>query len=97
MVHVRAKAPRGTRANEMSVPMPASALRARAVDLDDDGKAAVATALAAEILRHSPYAEGRTLAEAAELLEGAAKGPFADERRELAQELRRVEPRFARR
>jgi Ca-activated chloride channel family protein len=96
-VRIRAKAPRGTRAEEMTTVIHASDLKARAADLDDDGKAAVATALAAEILRGSPYAEGRTLAEAAELLDGAAHGRFADERHEFAAELRRVEPHLARR
>jgi Ca-activated chloride channel family protein len=96
-VRVRAKAPRGTRADEVALSIPASALRPRAADLDDDGKAAVAVALAAEILRGSPYAAGRTLDEAAELLEGAARGRFADERREFAAELRRVGPQLARR
>jgi Ca-activated chloride channel family protein len=96
-VRVRAKKPRGVRAEELAVGIPARTLRTRAADLDDDGKAAVAVALAAEILRGSPYAEGRTLAEAAELLDGAAHGRYADERRELAVELRRVAPRVARR
>jgi Ca-activated chloride channel family protein len=96
-VRIRAKAPRGTRADEMTVAIHADALRTRAVDLDDDGKAAVAVALAAEILRGSPYAAGRTLAEAAALLDGAAHGRFADERHEFASELRRVAPNLARR
>jgi Ca-activated chloride channel family protein len=96
-VRIRAKAPRGSRADEMTVAIHADALRPRAADLDDDGKAAVAVALAAEILRGSPYASGRTLAEAAELLDGAAHGRFAEERRVFAHELRRVAPNLARR
>ncbi|MBM4281365.1 MAG: DUF3520 domain-containing protein [Deltaproteobacteria bacterium] len=97
VVRVRAKAPRGTRADELVAPIPAAALRARADDLDDDGRAAVAVALAAEILRGSPYASGHDLADAAALLESAARGRFAEERRELAAELRRVAPVLARR
>ncbi|HEY1099082.1 MAG TPA: von Willebrand factor type A domain-containing protein [Myxococcota bacterium] len=94
-VRVRAKKPRGTKAEEIAVAIPAATLKESAKDLDDDAQAAVAVALAAEILRRSPYAEGRTLSEAAELLRGAAHGPHAAERTELARELVAVEPRFA--
>ncbi len=94
-VRVRAKKPRGTKAEELAVAIPASTLKEQAEYLDDDAQTAVAVALAAEILRRSPYAEGRTLREAAELLRGAATGPWAAERRELANELQAVEPRFA--
>jgi Ca-activated chloride channel family protein len=96
-VRIRAKKPRGTKAEEMSVMITAADLRERPNDLDHDGQAAVATALAAEILRGSPYAEGRTLGEAASLLREAAIGPHAEERLELARELMLVEPRVARR
>ena len=96
-VRVRAKKPRGTKAEELAVVIPAAVLKENARDLDDDAQTAVAVALAAEILRHSPYAEGRTLSEAAELLRGAAHGPHAAERLELASELVAVEPRLARR
>jgi|GEM_PF-1394079 len=96
-VRIRAKKPRGTRAEEMDVAISASAIKERPGDLDHDAQTAAATALAAEILRGSPYAEGRTLAEAASLLREAATGPFAAERLELARELMKVEPRVARR
>lgn len=97
MVRVRAKKPRGTKAEELVYAISPRALADSALKLDNDAIAASATALAAEILRGSPYAEGRTLSEAAELLMGAAVGPFADERKELAKELLLVEPRLARR
>ncbi|MDP2341359.1 MAG: von Willebrand factor type A domain-containing protein [Deltaproteobacteria bacterium] len=96
-VRIRAKKPRGTKAEEMAVAITASNLRERPNDLDHDAQTAVATALAAEILRGSPYAEGRTLGEAASLLREAAIGPHAAERLELARELMLVEPRVARR
>jgi Ca-activated chloride channel family protein len=96
-VRVRAKKPRGTKAEELAVAITPSMLQGSAMKLDDDAIAASAVALAAEILRGSPYAEGRTLSEAAELLMGAAVGKHADERKELAKELLLVEPRLARR
>lgn len=96
-VRVRAKKPRGTKAEELAVAITPAMLQGSAMKLDDDAIAASAVALAAEILRGSPYAEGRTLSEAAELLMGAAVGKHADERKELAKELLLVEPRLARR
>jgi Ca-activated chloride channel family protein len=96
-VSVRAKKPRGTRAEEISVPITASVLHEQANDLDDDAQTAVAVALAAEVLRHSPHADGRTLAEAAALLRGAATGRYASERLELAAEFEAAIPRLARR
>ena len=96
-VRVRAKKPRGTKADEIAVAITAGSLRERPNDLDHDAQTAVAVALAAEILRGSPYAEGRTLGEAASLLREAAIGPHAAERLELARELMLVEPRVARR
>lgn len=96
-VRIRAKKPRGTKAEEIAVAMPRTMMKDSALALDDDAIAASAVALAAEILRGSPYAEGRTLSEAAELLMGAAVGKHAAERKELARELLLVEPRLARR
>lgn len=94
-VRVRAKQPRGSRAGEHSVVIAPTVLQDRPGDLDDDARAAAAVALAAEVLRRSPYAEGRTLSEAAALLREAATGPHAAERLELARDLVRVEPRLA--
>jgi Ca-activated chloride channel homolog len=94
-VRVRAKQPRGSRADEHSVAITPSVIQDRPGDLDDDARAAAAVALAAEVLRRSPYAEGRTLSEAAALLREAATGPHAAERLELARDLLRVEPRLA--
>ena len=94
-VRIRAKKPRHTKAEESSVAITADVLRDRPNDLDDDAVTAAAVALAAEILRRSPYAEGRTLSEAAALLREAANGPHAAERLELARDLVRVEPRLA--
>jgi Ca-activated chloride channel family protein len=94
-VRVRAKQPRGSRADEHSVAIAPSVIQDRPGDLDDDARAAAAVALAAEVLRRSPYAEGRTLSEAAALLREAATGPHAAERLELARDLLRVEPRLA--
>ncbi len=96
-VRIRAKKPRGTKASEMSVAIAADVLKERPGDLDADGQTAAAVALAAEILRRSPYAEGRTLSEAAAILREAATGPYAEERLELARDLMRVEPAVARR
>lgn len=94
-VRVRAKQPRGTRADEHTVSIAASVIHDRPGDLDADARTAAAVALAAEILRRSPYAEGRTLSEAAALLREAATGPWAAERLELARDLVRIEPRLA--
>ncbi len=96
-VRVRAQKPRGSKAEEIAVAITGGSLRERPNDLDSDAQAALAVALAAEILRGSPYAEGRTLGEAASLLREAATGPHAAERLELARELVLVEPRVARR
>jgi len=97
VVRVRAKKPRGQKATEQSTAITASMLKERPTDLDHDAQTAAAVALAAEILRRSPYAEGRTLSEAAALLREAATGPHAQERLDLARDLMRVEPALARR
>jgi Ca-activated chloride channel family protein len=94
-VRVRAKQPRGGRADERSVVIASAVILDRPGDLDDDARAAAAVALAAEVLRRSPYAEGRTLSEAAALLREAATGPHAAERLKLARDLLRVELRLA--
>lgn len=90
VVRVRHKKPRGTTAAELAVPMASALARSTQENLDSDGLAALGTALAAEVLRGSPYAKDLTLGDAARLLHASAHGEHAPERRELAARLERV-------
>jgi Ca-activated chloride channel family protein len=83
-LRVRWKTPRGVHAAERAFVVDASAIKASRSELDDDARTAIATTLAAEILRGGPGGKGHTLQEVASLLLDAAHGAHADERRELA-------------
>jgi len=91
-VRVRSKTPKGVKASESSFALTAKDVTESFSDLDRDTRFAMALALAGEVLRGSPHAEGFTLEDAALLASGAADGPYAEERKELVALLSRVSP-----
>jgi Ca-activated chloride channel family protein len=73
-VRIRAKAPNGTEAAEQSFPFERNLLRSSLETASTDFRFALGVGAAADILRHSPAAEGWSLVTARKLAEGATEG-----------------------
>ncbi|WP_224246081.1 vWA domain-containing protein [Hyalangium gracile] len=73
-VRIRAKEPNGTEAAEQLFPFERSQLRSSVQAASSDFRFALAVASTADILRHSPSAEGWSLVTARKLAEGATEG-----------------------
>jgi|GEM_PF-2317339 len=94
-VRVRHKTPRQRRSQVQSFQLSAQDVKSTFAEVDDDTRWAASVALAAEVLAETPFAEGKTLADARAIGEAAARGRFADERLAFLP-LLDVEPRRVR-
>jgi Ca-activated chloride channel homolog len=73
-VRIRAKAPNGTEASEQAFPFQRRLMRGSLEAASTDFRFALAVAATADVLRHSPSAQGWSLATAQKLAEGATEG-----------------------